>query len=130
VGDGFVLEQGTHNELLRDENGPYSRLVAAQKLREKRKVNLTDIDSDTTGGDGEGVDKKARYKIPLWCNNSSHSLPREIIEKNTKLQSGEMHEDGHSLPYLFMRMGKLHRAGWKNYAIGVVTACSTYLLIC
>jgi ATP-binding cassette, subfamily B (MDR/TAP), member 1 len=40
-----------------------------------------------------------------------------------------MQEDDHSLPYLFMRIGKLNRAGWKNYGIGVIAASSTYLFI-
>ncbi|CCA75810.1 probable Leptomycin B resistance protein pmd1 [Serendipita indica DSM 11827] len=36
MGDGQVLEQGTHAELLRDTEGPYAKLVAAQKLREQQ----------------------------------------------------------------------------------------------
>jgi ATP-binding cassette subfamily B (MDR/TAP) protein 1 len=34
MGDGMVLERGTHAELLRHEDGSYARLVQAQKLKE------------------------------------------------------------------------------------------------
>ncbi|KAG8896650.1 GTPase-activating protein, partial [Tulasnella sp. 408] len=33
VGAGEIIEHGTHNELLANENGPYSQLVNAQKLK-------------------------------------------------------------------------------------------------
>ena len=36
MGNGVILESGTHEELVRGENGPYARLVAAQKLRDAR----------------------------------------------------------------------------------------------
>jgi len=129
MGDGVVLEQGTHSELLRDENGAYSRLVATQKLREKRAVEPRDSDSDTAGDENEDIEKKARDEVPLGRQNSGHSLASEIIEQKKKLQSGEMQEDNHSLPYLFMRIGKLNRAGWKNYGIGVIAASSAYVFI-
>ena len=38
IGDGVAIESGKHNELLSDENGPYVRLVMAQKLREVREI--------------------------------------------------------------------------------------------
>jgi ATP-binding cassette subfamily B (MDR/TAP) protein 1 len=126
MGDGIVLEQGTHSELLRDENGPYSRLVTAQKLRDKREVDIKDSDSDTAASDQpEDMEKKARNEIPLGRKNSGHSLASEIIEQRKKTQ-GEKREDDHSLPYLFMRMGKLNRAGWSKYGVGVIGACCKF----
>ena len=127
MGDGLVLEQGTHSELLRDEKGPYSRLVAAQKLRERREVELKDSDSDTTtSGEAEDMEKKARNEVPLGRKNSGHSLASEIIEQRGKAQGVEKEEDDYSLPYLFMRMGKLNRAGWTNYGYGIIAAGCTY----
>jgi ATP-binding cassette subfamily B (MDR/TAP) protein 1 len=123
MGDGIVLEQGTHSELLRDQNGPYSRLIAAQQLREKREVNS---ESDAAASDeAEDMEKKARDEVPLGRKNTGHSLASDIIEQRVKAQGGEKREDDYSLPYLFMRMGKLNRAGWRNYGIGVVAACRT-----
>jgi ATP-binding cassette subfamily B (MDR/TAP) protein 1 len=130
MGDGLVIEQGTHSELLRDENGPYSRLVTAQRLREKREVELKDSDSDTAAsGEAEDMEKKARNEIPLGRQNSGHSLASEIIAQRQTVQGDEKEED-YSLPYLFMRMGKINRDGWKKYQFGIITACCTYCFIC
>jgi ATP-binding cassette subfamily B (MDR/TAP) protein 1 len=127
MGDGVVLEQGTHNELLRDEHGPYSRLVTAQKLREKREVELNGSDSDVSGsGETEDMKEIAQNEVPLGRKNTGHSLASEVIERTQKLHGDEMKEGDHSLPYLFMRMGKLNRAGWRNYGIGAVAACGIY----
>ena len=125
MGDGFVLEQGTHHELLRDENGPYSRLVAAQKLRAN--VEFAGSDSATDVND-EDMEKKTRDAIPLGRKNSSHSLSSEIVGHNNKLLDGTVHEDGRGLPYLFRRMGNLNRASWTRYAIGAVAACSAWFI--
>lgn len=64
MGNGLVIEQGTHSELLQDENGPYSRLVTAQKHREKREVELKDSDSDTAAS-GEAWRRKLEMRF-LW----------------------------------------------------------------
>ena len=125
MGDGIVLEQGTHNELLRNEQGPYSRLVAAQILREKRDIELSDSHHDTMGGQTEDMDKKLWDEVPLGRKKSGHSLASNIIEQRQKLGSDETQKSDHNLPYLFMRLGKLNRVGWKNYGIGAVAACST-----
>lgn len=131
MGNGLVIEQGTHSELLQDENGPYSRLVTAQKHREKREVELKDSDSDTAAsGEAEDMEKKARNEIPLGRQNSSHSLASEIIAQRQTVQGGEKKNGCYSLPYLFMRMGKINRDGWKNYQIGIIAACRTYSFIC
>src|ERR1700760_3028189 len=49
MGDGMVLERGTHDELLADETGPYAKLVAAQKLRESQEQ--TEIKEDVPADD-------------------------------------------------------------------------------
>jgi ATP-binding cassette subfamily B (MDR/TAP) protein 1 len=120
MGDGLVLEQGTHNELLCDENSPYSRLVAAQKLRAN--VEFTGPDSATSVN--EDMEKKVLDEIPLGRKNSSYSLSSKIVERNNKPLNGTVLGDDRGLPYLFLRMGKLNRASWTRYAIGVVAACS------
>jgi ATP-binding cassette subfamily B (MDR/TAP) protein 1 len=131
MGDGLILEQGTHSELLRDENGPYSRLVAAQKLREKREDELKDSDSDTAAsGEASGIEKKTRDEVPLGRRNSGHSLASEIIEQRRKAEGGEKGEDDYNLSYLFMRMGKINRAGWNNYVLGFIAASCTYTFTC
>ncbi|PVF95031.1 putative Leptomycin B resistance protein pmd1 [Serendipita vermifera] len=58
MGDGMVLEQGTHNELLQKE-GPYARLVQAQKLKESQQREI-----DTSGANTpSGVETPAGYHV-------------------------------------------------------------------
>ncbi|KAJ7175926.1 P-loop containing nucleoside triphosphate hydrolase protein [Mycena filopes] len=123
MGDGLVLEQGTHDELLNDENGAYARLVQAQKLREGQE--RSDGDSEDTAQEAEQMEKAVREEIPLGRKNTGqHSLASELIEKRL-----EEHKKGHGkeygLFYLFRRMGRLHRAGWRNYILGGICAAAT-----
>ncbi|KAJ7459918.1 P-loop containing nucleoside triphosphate hydrolase protein [Mycena latifolia] len=122
MGDGLVLEKGTHNELLNDENGAYSRLVQAQKLREQEQ---RDADSEDTTQEAEEMEKAVREEIPLGRKNTGqHSLASELIEK--RLQEHKKDGDGeYNLFYLFKRVGMLHRAGWKKYFFGSICAVLT-----
>jgi ATP-binding cassette, subfamily B (MDR/TAP), member 1 len=128
MGDGLVLEEGTHSELLRNNSGPYARFVAVQKIHEKHKVKLRDSDSDTGSGNGMNMAKKAQERVSLRRSNSSHSLPGKIIGQK---KTSEMDQDGdHNLPYVFMRIVNLNRAAWKRYGIGALAAWRTYLFVC
>ncbi|KAG1745981.1 P-loop containing nucleoside triphosphate hydrolase protein [Suillus paluster] len=120
MGDGLVLEQGTHNELLADENGAYSRLVQAQKLRE------AETESTTTAGDEEDMEKVVLEEVPLGRKNTSHSVTSDIVNKrNEEKERGETKEDEYGLFYLFKRVGALLRGQLHRYAIGAFFAiCS------
>ncbi|KAJ7095812.1 P-loop containing nucleoside triphosphate hydrolase protein [Mycena belliarum] len=122
MGDGLVLEQGTHNELLNDEKGAYSRLVHAQKLREQEQ---RDVDSEDPAEEAGDMEKAVREEIPLGRKNTGqHSLASELIEKRLEAhKKGDRTEYG--LIYLFKRMGRLHRAGWKKYFFGSICATMT-----
>ncbi|KAJ7147029.1 P-loop containing nucleoside triphosphate hydrolase protein [Mycena crocata] len=124
MGDGLVLEQGSHNELLSDENGAYSKLVQAQKLRESQERNDTDSE-ETAAQDAEDMEKAVREEVPLGRKNTGqHSLASELIEK--RLEEHKKEEGSElSIPYLFKRIGALHRAGWKRYFFGSICAILT-----
>ncbi|KAJ7761539.1 P-loop containing nucleoside triphosphate hydrolase protein [Mycena maculata] len=119
MGDGHVLEQGTHNELLNDENGAYARLVQAQKLRESQ----DDGDSEGTAQEEkEEMEKAVRAEIPLGRKNTGqHSLASELIEKRLEEHKNGKEED-YDLVYLFRRMGALNKAAWKKYLFGAICA--------
>ncbi|KAJ7016642.1 P-loop containing nucleoside triphosphate hydrolase protein [Mycena alexandri] len=122
MGDGLVLEQGTHEELLNDENGAYARLVQAQKLREAQQ--RTDGESEDTAQEAEEMEKAVREEIPLGRKNTGqHSLASDLIEK--RLQEHKEGGKEYGLFYLFKRIGQLHRAGWKNYVLGGICAMAT-----
>ena len=89
MGDGVVLESGTHAELLADANGPYSRLVQAQKLREAREATKDDGDSDTAASNEEDLDRKvSEEEIPLGRSHTGRSLASEILEQKRKEKEG------------------------------------------
>ena len=122
MGEGLVLESGTHTELLRDEDGPYARLVAAQKLKESQ---IEEDDSKSSIADDEDdMEKAARDEIPLGHNHSSRSLASEIIEKNK--QQGE--KKYYNMFYLFKRIGSLNPEGYSAYFIGTCAAICTGLV--
>ena len=129
MGDGLVLESGTHNDLIQGD-GAYARLVRAQKLREGRE-NTARVDSDDVSEDsGHTVKNDAPEEIPLGRKNTGRSLASEILEqKRQQMKASDQNEEGeaYSLFYLFRRMSTLVRDQWRNYLIGAVFACCTYL---
>lgn len=124
MGDGLVLESGTHDELLSTE-GAYARLVQAQRLRESKDSGDGDESNDD---EPEDMEKVAREEIPLGRKNTSHSLASEILEqkRQAREQSGvKDKEDDYSMFTLFSRMAPLIRDQWRNYLLGAVFASAT-----
>ncbi|KAJ7612414.1 P-loop containing nucleoside triphosphate hydrolase protein [Mycena rosella] len=124
MGDGLVLEQGTHNELLNDESGAYSRLVQAQKLRETQE-RTSESDEEDSIKEAEDMEKAVREEIPLGRKNTGqHSLASELIEK--RLQEHKTGaEDDYGIIYLFRRIGRLNPAGFNKYFFGGICAILT-----
>jgi ATP-binding cassette subfamily B (MDR/TAP) protein 1 len=122
MGEGVILESGTHSELLRDETAPYARLVAAQRLKEPHVEG--DESESVTADDADDMEKAARDEIPLGRRNTStRSLASEIIEKNQqKHQETNKH---YGMVYLFRRIGSLNPSGYKAYLIGTLAAICT-----
>ncbi|KAJ3876935.1 P-loop containing nucleoside triphosphate hydrolase protein [Lentinula edodes] len=126
MGDGLVLEQGTHNELLANENGAYARLVQSQKLREAAEVTEAAENDENTEDTSENMEKAALEEIPLGRKNTGRSLASEIIEQKQKNILNEKTE--YSIVYLFRRMGWINRDSWKKYLFGGFCAILTGLV--
>eukprot|EP01052_Picozoa_sp_SAG31_P012904 SAG31_NODE_764_length_12262_cov_26.578887_10_plen_304_part_00 len=65
LGDGKILEQGTHNSLLRDAEGPYSQLVHRQLTKQANEINADAVaEESTTSGlrKGKGKSKGMRRR--------------------------------------------------------------------
>jgi ATP-binding cassette subfamily B (MDR/TAP) protein 1 len=120
MGEGVVLEQGTHAELLAYENGAYSRLVQAQKLRE-HEVNQ---DSDTTTlFMSTSALAATLVSLPLGRKDTSHSIASGLVqERSQRRKQNEVNEDDYTLFYLFARIGALNREGLWGYAVGAMFA--------
>lgn len=119
MGDGQLLEQGTHSGLL-SANGAYARLVQAQKLRE----TTDDVEGpQEIPKDSEDIEKAAREEIPLGRKNTGHSLSSEIMEQ--KKQAEKQRGLDHSMTYLFYRMGIIIKDSWRSYLFGSIAAACT-----
>jgi ATP-binding cassette subfamily B (MDR/TAP) protein 1 len=127
MGDGQLVEYGTHNELLA-ASGSYARLVQAQKLRENDAPSGDVEDLGDSREVHEGIEKSAREEIPLGRKNTGHSLSSEIIEQK-KQASEKQKEPDHSLPYLFVRMGRINKEAWRSYLIGVICSICACLVL-
>ena len=122
MGEGVILESGTHHELVRRENGPYARLVAAQRLKESR--GEEDESEGSIDDDAEDLEKAARDELPRKRRNSStRSLASEVIEKS-KQQQQERRKD-YNMFYLFRRIGSLNPPGYRAYFFGTCAAICT-----
>ena len=120
MGEGAIIEHGTHQELLRDSDGAYSRLVEAQKLREKQ-----DFADDGTEESAEDMTEFAEKEVPLGRKNTGHSIASEILEKKKLANPADEKRQDYSLPYLFKRMGIINKDMWSKYLFGVIFATSS-----
>jgi len=122
MGDGVVLERGKHDELLGNEDGPYTRLVATQRLRETREgIDMDDVmgqsSSETVEGDAD-IEEAALEEAPLDRSKSHRSLASEIGPENR--------EKEYSMFYLFVRMLNINKGQWKSYLFGCLSAIGEY----
>ena len=130
MGNGLVLEAGTHESLVADPNGHYAKLVQAQKLREAEEKKAREEDDESADGTeaekAEGgalahkYSKEALDEIPLGRKESGRSLASELIEQ--KLKEKQAEEPDSNLFYIFRRFAVLQSNVWKTYAVGVVFA--------
>lgn len=144
MGDGVVLESGTHNELLSKMNGLYARLVHAQELRDtsnnndgstdsliQQTKNTSDLDSKDSSSvyPGADVEKEAADEVPLGRQSTGRSLvSAQLAEKQARGMEERSKDKEYSLTYLFMRMGKINASSRNQYLLGLLAAGSTFNL--
>ncbi|KAG8687043.1 GTPase-activating protein [Ceratobasidium sp. 423] len=135
MGDGMILEQGTHSELLRNPDGPYATLVEAQKLREEESKEMmaqqSDSDNDevTKASSVDPHSEKAGAPLedmePLKRTaTGTRSLASEILSAREK-EGGRYGTKDHGFIYLFKRMGLINRDSWRYYVLGCLAAIVT-----
>jgi len=127
MGDGLVLESGTHAELIA-KDGAYARLVHAQKLKERVTGGPTEEDGDGSSDD-LSEDKHDPQDLQLGRHNTRRSLASEILEKKAAETQKEKKESDFSLFYLFKRMGLIARDQWWRFFLGsIAAACECFHL--
>ncbi|KAG1908571.1 P-loop containing nucleoside triphosphate hydrolase protein [Suillus fuscotomentosus] len=111
MGEGLVLERGTHAELLADENGAYSRLVAAQSLRESDK---DDLDAGVSGDESD----LERSEEVLERKSTIRSVRSDVASQLKENVEDQAPEEAYGLFYLMRRIASLHPEGLRRYFIG------------
>jgi len=125
LGEGLVLEQGSHDELLQ-ANGAYAGLVLAQKLKAQDDTDIEDIEDVTQTAASE--EQVANKEISISRVDTDHSLASQIIKQKIKSSADSKPRDL-SIFMLFVRMGRLCRKQWKNYVIGTIFSMSNSLVL-
>ncbi|KAG8902517.1 GTPase-activating protein, partial [Tulasnella sp. 408] len=122
VGKGGILEQGNHNQLLANPDGPYAQLVSAQKLKGQEPESR---DSEAAEGglmSAKEVEETLAEEVPeaLKRTGTGRSLASEALERK-RLEQGE--EKGpYGMVYLIKRMALLDREDWSVYIRGGIAS--------
>jgi ATP-binding cassette subfamily B (MDR/TAP) protein 1 len=130
MGEGEVLESGTHQELLRNPNGPYAKLVQSQKLRDAEKRESTKAVIDEESDDDQSLRKQKGVEIveylaakeaPLGRTRTQRSLASEILEKRHKPQNQNGRRQ-YTAYESARRMAALNQHSRKYYYGGAIAA--------
>ena len=125
MGDGTVLESGTHEELLANGDNVYYDLVEAQKLRDSGNIHTTeasDMPFLSEKNEGEYYSGVTKEASPLGPGRASYSLTGDASAKKPERNAP------YTMTYLFRRMGMINRDQWHRYAVGItgaIGACSS-----
>jgi len=115
MGDGLVLEAGTHSELM-NKNGAYARLVHAQTLKERVEG------SGATGSQEIVVEEETNATTPRRRRNTARSVASEVLERRLTDTEANKPPATYSMFQLFKRMGLLAKDQWGHYSIGFIAA--------
>ena len=131
MGDGQILEQGTHQELLTNADGPYSRLVQAQHLKEGQPItsDVEDIVSLNPPMAPVEIEGAAKAEVPLGRTDTFKSIATEDPTKGL-LEPTYKRPTELSLFYLFRRMGLINSSQWPFYLVAFTCAGSTCHIHC
>ena len=157
MGDGGLIESGTHDELLRDPEGAYAKLVDAQKLRENQPSveeaedhpdddelihtvkRAPAIEGSTAAaasvaslGNAESLKSvksgdAAGYGAELARVPTSGARSLSSEVLSQRDRLKEGNVTGYSLTYLFKRMGRINKDGAHVYMFGALAAIGTFV---
>ncbi|WVQ95699.1 hypothetical protein IAU59_002798 [Kwoniella sp. CBS 9459] len=133
MGAGEIIEQGTHNELLANEEGPYAKLVVNQKLAQASAADALKIDPEasvipTSHSDEALVSPTSEKQMPdLKRAITGRSLASAAMDDiRAKREAEETEED--KLPSslgMYKRLIKLNWASRTAYIFATIGAiCS------
>ncbi|KIM25760.1 hypothetical protein M408DRAFT_73764 [Serendipita vermifera MAFF 305830] len=137
MGDGMILEEGTHQQLLDNAQGPYAKLVTAQKLKGVWQTEGNDSSAlQTPSGTpshtdlgGTVVEKRSvleetrgddalSRKQSLGRKDSTKGSVRDVIQHQEN-QNGAQEEE-YGIFYIIKRMIMINRDSWLRYMVGLL----------
>lgn len=133
MGNGIILEQGTHSQLLQRPEGAYYGLVNAQQIRANQRDNNTydfeehqssNVSEEDAQKDSKTIREEAQAEMPqglmrLLSAKSVLSTGSESDQKQTK-------EKRRSLFYLLYRLALINRDKiWTLYVPGIIGALAS-----
>ncbi|KDQ06798.1 hypothetical protein BOTBODRAFT_140755 [Botryobasidium botryosum FD-172 SS1] len=125
MGDGRVLESGTHQELLKNPDGAYAHLVNTQRLRERNPASAHEDAELASPVSDEKVVVMEDEPVPTLerrqTTTSGKSITSGVTDK-LRADGSRVGEKEYGMFYLFKRMGAINRDTWKSYAFGSVFA--------
>jgi ATP-binding cassette subfamily B (MDR/TAP) protein 1 len=135
MGGGEILEEGTHNSLLADENGAYFALVSNQKLSQVGATAMSPgIESAEEEFGFDGPSSPMSEKFPgLARAATGHSLASAVMQ-DMQAKRAEEEAEGEKTPKSFknyVRLVKLNRDNKMYYIVGTIAAiCSGMVYPC
>ena len=114
MGEGVILEHGTHDELLQNKGGHYSRLVQAQNLRGSHSKSETTVDV--------GVEEPVAAERLGDASDLDAPLKSDALGQSPAV--GENQSRNYSSIFLFRRMAQLNRESLPEYILGGLCAIS------
>ncbi|BGP40022.1 hypothetical protein JCM10450v2_004002 [Rhodotorula kratochvilovae] len=129
----MTTEEGTaHTRLLRNPDGAYSKLVAAQRIREEVDADLEAEHAPVPGElTREQIEEMARTEKPqfeqLKRAGTGRSLASEMLErrKNDIEAAGGDEPIYYGVATLFKRMYALNRESWRRYFFAFIAAIAS-----
>ncbi|EJU03196.1 multidrug resistance protein 1 [Dacryopinax primogenitus] len=134
LNEGSLEEEGTHNELLRNPDGPYSVLVHAQQLRElaeragdPEKVPLPPHVDQVVVADEEGQEERST-DIPLRRIATGPSVVSEAFIKRSPMEDDEEGKRRYPFTVIVKRLARLNRRALPYYISGALFATANGMI--
>src|ERR1700733_7743357 len=140
IGDGAVVESGTHDDLLQNPNGAYARLVNAQALHEQQEQEHFAADIAGLTGDSateEPGDSKEEHAVTMpkaeatdpWIELTRRDTigGKSVLSEAAKaprLAKDDKPQE-YSSTHLIKRIASINRESMWVYVIGAVAAIGT-----
>jgi len=137
IGDGAVLESGTHDDLLQNPNGAYACLVNAQALREQQEqeqfaADIAGLTGDSATEEPENSKEEHAATMPKaeaadpWIELTRRDTigGKSVLSEASKAARDDKPQE-YSSTHLIKRIASINRESIWVYVLGAVAAIGT-----